>query len=72
MDHIISELCYKGTILQRNCRKMTMVWSFSYRPNSLLKFHDKIIWEPKHDCIISKSEFTMRYVIKRLHYKSIY
>ena len=25
MDHVISELCYKGTILQRNYRKMTVL-----------------------------------------------
>ena len=31
--------CYKGTILQRNYRKMTIKWSFSY--NSFVKFHDK-------------------------------
>ena len=24
------ELCYKGTILQRNSRKMTIKWSFSF------------------------------------------
>ena len=39
MDHVISELCYKGTILQRNYRKMTIPWSFSY--NSFVKFHGK-------------------------------
>ena len=33
MDHVISELCYKGTILQRNVMKMTL--SFSY--NSFAK-----------------------------------
>ena len=30
MDHVISEPCYDGTILQRNYRKMTILWSFSY------------------------------------------
>ena len=30
----------KGTVLQRNYRKMTMKWSFSY--NSFVKFHGKI------------------------------
>ena len=34
--------CYKGTILQRNYRKMTMKWSFSY--NSFVKFCGQIIW----------------------------
>ena len=33
------EACSKGTILQRNCRKMTMKWSFSC--NFFVKFHDK-------------------------------
>ena len=39
MDHVISELRYKGTILQRHYRKMTMKWSFSY--NTFVKFHGK-------------------------------
>ena len=33
--NFISELCYTGTILQRNYRKMTIKWSFSY--NSFVK-----------------------------------
>ena len=41
-DHIEEcILCYKGTILQRNYRKMTIVWSFSY--NSYVKFYGKNI-----------------------------
>ena len=39
MDHVISELCYKGTILQRYYRNMTILWSFSY--NSFVRFHGK-------------------------------
>ena len=39
MDYIIS----KGTISQRNYRKMTILWSFSY--NFFVKFHGK------KDCI---------------------
>ena len=35
MDCVISELCYKGILLQRNYRKMTISWSFSY--NSFVK-----------------------------------
>ena len=35
---VISEPCYKWTILQKNYRKMTIV-----------KFHGKKIWEPHHD-----------------------
>ena len=36
-DLVISELCYNGTILHRNYRKMTV--SFSY--NSFVKFYGK-------------------------------
>ena len=52
MDRVISEASYKGTILQRNNRKMIIKWSFSY--NSFVKFHGTKIWEP-HDCDISNS-----------------
>ena len=38
-DHILCKLCYTGTILQKNYRKMTIPWSFSY--NSFVKFHGK-------------------------------
>ena len=41
INYVIGELCYKETILQRNYRKMTIVWSFSY--NSFVKFHGKKI-----------------------------
>ena len=37
LDDVISELCYKATILQRNYRKMTILWSFSY--NSFVSIH---------------------------------
>ena len=36
MDTVISELCYRGKILQRNYKKMTILWSFSY--TSFVKF----------------------------------
>ena len=39
-DPVISETCYKGTILQRNIK-----WSFSY--NSFVKFHGKKVWAPQ-------------------------
>ena len=39
MDHVIIEPYYKRTISQRNYRKMTISWSFSY--NFFLKFHGK-------------------------------
>ena len=32
MDCVINELCYKGTILQRNYRKMTINGHFSIIP----------------------------------------
>ena len=53
MDHVISESCYKRTILQRNDRKMTMKWSFSYQ--FYVKFHGKNIKEPcaQHNHVIS-------------------
>ena len=38
---VTSESCYKGTILYRNHRKMTMKWSFSY--DSFVKFQGKKI-----------------------------
>ena len=39
MDCVISEMYYKGTILQRSYRKNDHDWSFSY--NSFVKFHGK-------------------------------
>ena len=36
---VLSDLCHEGTILQRNYRKMTILWSFSF--NSFVKFHGK-------------------------------
>ena len=47
-----SEWCYKGTILQRNYRKICISWSLFY--NSFVKFHGKNIWEPQHDHVLSK------------------
>ena len=40
---LISESFYKGTISQRNYRKMPIEWSFSY--NSFVKFHINKILE---------------------------
>ena len=53
MDRVLSESCYKGTILQKKYRKMTIKWSFSYI--SFVKFHGKKNWELQHDRNISKS-----------------
>ena len=39
MDLVISKLCYKETILQKNFWKMTIAWSFSY--NSIVKLYGK-------------------------------
>ena len=44
MDCVIGEQCFKGIVLQRNYKKMTMKWSFSY--NSFVKFNGKKIWVP--------------------------
>ena len=38
MDSVMSEPCYKWTILQRNYGKMTILWPFSIIPKS------KITW----------------------------
>ena len=46
-----SESCYKGTILQRNYRKMTIMVIFLYL---LGKISWQKNWEPQHDCFISK------------------
>ena len=40
MDHIISESYFKGTITEKNYRKMTISWSFSY--NSFVIFSPTI------------------------------
>ena len=55
-----SESCYKGTILQRDYRKMTIHGHFPN--NSFVKFYGKN-WEPQHVqiCVI------MRSVMKGLH-----
>ena len=62
MDHIIGELCYEGTILQRNY-------------SAFVKFHGKSIWEPQHHHVICYIQIyvIMRCVIKGLHsYKEMY
>ena len=53
MNHAISELFYKETILQSNYRQMTILWSFAY--NSFVKSHGKNKWEPQHGRVLSKS-----------------
>ena len=58
--HVISKLCYKGTNLQRNYRKMTIKWSFSY--NSFVKFHGATTW-----CCYIQICVIVRCVIKALH-----
>ena len=42
IDHAIGESCYKGTILQRNYRNLTIkVKRLSFSYNSFVKFHGK-------------------------------
>ena len=64
MDHVISEMCYKGTILQRNYRKMTILWSFfySYFVNSMVKKHGS------HNMTVLDPKPCYNEVIKGLHY----
>ena len=59
--------CYKGTVLQRNYRTMTISWSFHFpiHFNSFVKFHGKNICEPQHDYYVQICA-TMC-VIKGLH-----
>ena len=47
MEHVISESCYKGTILQRNY--------------SFVKFHGIKNWESHHEHVISKSVLKSEY-----------
>ena len=42
MGHVLNESCYEETILKRNYRKMTILWSFSY--NSFVKSNGKKNW----------------------------
>ena len=49
MEHVISELCYKGTILQQNYSKRTI-----YNPIILLLNSMVIFFEPQHDRVVSK------------------
>ena len=53
MDHAISKSCYKGAILQRNYREMTISWSFP--DNSFVKFHCKKLGS--HNMMGVKSKF---------------
>ena len=39
MDCVVNELCYKGTVLQNNCRKIAISQSFSY---SFVKFQGAV------------------------------
>ena len=48
---------YKGTILQRNYRKITFLWSFSY--NSFKKFHGQNIRKPQTGGVIAKMKHIM-------------
>ena len=61
MDSVISRPGYKWTILQKNDRKMTIKWSFSY--NSFVKFRGKKIGSNSMTKLYPK----VCYNIKRLH-----
>ena len=52
-------------ILQRNYRKMTILWSFSN--NSFVKFHGTKFREPQYDPCYTIICVIMRCVIKGLH-----
>ena len=69
MDHVITVSCYKGTILQKNYRKMTILWSFSY--NSFVKFNGKNIWEPQHDCVITSSYYNQVCYVGAVLYSNV-
>ena len=60
--HVISELCYKGTIFQRQFRKMTISCSFSY-----VKFDGKKMGAFGTHGVLSKIAIIMRCVLKELH-----
>ena len=64
MDHVISRIM-KRTILQRNYRKMTILWSFSY--NIFVKLHGKNFWTTTRLCHIQNC-VKMRCVIKGLQF----
>ena len=67
---LVVDLVIKGQFYKMSYFKMTMKCSFSN--NSFVKFHDKRIWEPQHDRVISKLVFIMRCVTKGLHCISIF
>ena len=45
MGHVVLEMCYKGSILQKNFREMTITWSFSY--NSFVQLHSLKKWRTR-------------------------
>ena len=47
LNCVVKGQFYKG-IIQRNYKKMTTSWSFSYDP--FVKFHGKHLWRAQHDC----------------------
>ena len=69
MNCVVSEPCYKWTILQRNYRKMTILWSFSY--NSYVIFYGKKLGATTWMCYFLIHVIS-RCVIKGLHFKLWY
>ena len=67
MDSVISETCFEGPILQRNYRKISILWSFSFI--SFVKFkvkfgsHNRTMSLCYTRCYI-QILIKMRYVIK--------
>ena len=55
MDCVISELRFNRIILQSSYRKVTIYGHFPII--TFVKFNGKIIWDPQHDRVISKSVF---------------
>ena len=79
--NVTIESCFVRTILQRNYRKMTIKWSFSY--NFFVKFHGEKNWESQHDypnlcynevcykgtalCMLDNSSFARKPVVRNLN-----
>ena len=64
MYHAISEMCYKGTILQWNYRSMTISSSYSY--NFFVKFQGKRIGATTCQCYI-QFPVIMRCALKEMN-----
>ena len=53
IEHVILDLCYKETILQRNYRKIIIVWSFSCNFFEKIPFESHILYQnPRYNKVI--------------------